>query len=106
LAHITVRAGNTSLNLEQNSSWTPDNGSKKEGLLFRFVDLHPHFLVQRGDFVNITGMLGDFVIQILYISCSCLKFAVHSDILALERYHGFSSQALMPWRKFIDIDTL
>jgi len=65
-------------------------GGKKEGLLFCFVNLHPHLFIQRRDFVNLTGMLGDLIIQILYIGCGCLKFAVHTDILAFKRYHGVS----------------
>jgi hypothetical protein len=63
---------------------------KKEDLLFRFVDLYPHLLIQRGDFVHFAGMLGDFVIQILYIDCSCLELAVHTNIPALKRYQGVS----------------
>jgi hypothetical protein len=40
--------------------------------------------------MRFAGMLGDLVIQILYIGCSCLELAVHTNILALKRYHGVS----------------
>jgi Ni/Fe-hydrogenase subunit HybB-like protein len=45
--------------------------------------------------VSLARMLGYFVIQFLYISCGCLELAVHSNILALKRYHGFSPAAFM-----------
>jgi hypothetical protein len=63
---------------------------KKNELLFCFVDLHPHLFVQRGNFVSLAGVLGYLIIQILNIGCSCLELAVHTDILALKRYHGVS----------------
>ena len=75
--------------------------NKKEKLLFCLVDLHPHLFVQRGNFVGFAGVLGDLVIQILYIGCSCLELAVHTDILALERYHGVSPAVYMIGRIFI-----
>jgi hypothetical protein len=37
-------------------------------LLSHFADLHTHLRVQRKNFVNITGMLGDSVIHLLYIA--------------------------------------
>ena len=77
---------------------------KNRGLLFRFVNLHPHFLVQRGDFVNFTGMLGDFVIQILAAVVSNLQSIPMS--LHLNDTMVFHQEAFIPERKFIDIDTL
>jgi hypothetical protein len=73
----------------------PENGSccigkTKKELFLCFVDLHPHILVKRRNFVSLTGMLGNLIIQFLYIGCSGLIFAVHSDILAFKRYHGVS----------------
>ena len=55
--HILMGA---SLNKKGNSD-VPDTRNKKKNLLFRFVNFYPHFLVQRGDFVNFTGMLGDLL---------------------------------------------
>jgi hypothetical protein len=88
----------------------PDEGNgpegyKKKGLLFRFVDLHPHLFIQRRDFVSLAGMLGYLIIQILYIGCGCLKFAVHTDILAFKRYHGFSPAVYMIGYIFIHFCT-
>jgi hypothetical protein len=74
---------------------------KKKNLLFCLVDLHPHLFVQRGNFVSLAGVLGDLVIQILYIGCSCLELAVHTDVLALERYHGISPVGYMIGHIFI-----
>ena len=59
-------------------------GKLKNELFLHFVDLHPHILVKGCDFVNLMGMLGHLVIQFLYIGCSGLIFAVHSDILACK----------------------
>jgi hypothetical protein len=65
------------------------------------VNLHPHLFIQRGDLVSLAGMLGDFIIQILYIGCSCLELAVHTNILALKRYHGVSPGVFMIGCAFI-----
>ena len=78
---------------------------KKEKLLFCLVDLHPHIFVHWGHFVSITSMLCDLVIQILHICCGCLEGAVHTNILALERYHGFSPAAYMIGYIFIHFCT-
>ncbi len=67
----------------------------KKNLLFCLVDLHPHLFVQRGNFMRFAGMLGDLVIQILYIGCSRLELAVHTNILALKRYHGVFHQRII-----------
>jgi hypothetical protein len=68
-------------------------GKMKKELFLGFVDLHPHILVKGRDFVSLAGMLGYFFIQFLYIGCSGLIFAVHSDILAFKRYHGVSPKS-------------
>jgi hypothetical protein len=70
-------------------------GGENSGLLFCFMNLHPHLFIQRGDFVNLTGMLGDLIIQILHVGCGCLELAVHTDILAFKRYHGVSPAVYM-----------
>ena len=75
------------------------------GLLFCFVDLHPHLLVQGRDFVRFAGMLGDLVIQILYIGCSRFELAVHTNIPAFKRYHGFSPTVYLSAYIFIHFCT-
>jgi hypothetical protein len=75
----------------------PENGCcciekiKKE-LFLRFVDLYPHILVKGCDFMSLACMLSYLFVKFLYIGCSGLIFAVHSDILAFKRYHGVSPE--------------
>jgi len=40
--------------------------------------------------MNLAGMSGDLIIQILYIVSCCLKRAFHTNVSALKRYHHVS----------------
>jgi hypothetical protein len=60
--------------------------------LHLFFNLDPLLLGEVLLFMGSAGMLGDLVLKIVYIVRLCLKGAIETDILALERYHGTSEE--------------